>query len=256
MVNTYLPPNEFDSLCPTCGSAFQAPPSSTDRRIQCPICRELAEPDDLAGTDSTTIARTAPATSPTKDPSEAETIEKRIAALELAFIGEQRQVEALKTRVIMLESAVAGEDGADAKGEIQSAAGKFEWYGGSAYHLPDFSAEQGRVLAHNLRNVRKQRLTIRFAADDEPAQIHAKWFKTVFDFAGWEVRGPEAVPPDALSGKLELAVPELPVAEDAAKTYLALKAAGFNAVPVVDPTLTTTGGVASLSLTLPTADTA
>jgi hypothetical protein len=70
------------------------------------------------------------------------------------------------------------------------------------------------------------------------------------------VSGPHEIAPNAAGPTLALAVPELPVAKDAAKTYLALKAAGFEAIPVLDPALAEDVGQGALSLILPPQKTA
>lgn len=99
---------------------------------------------------------------------------------------------------------------------------------------PRFSAEQGSALVHNLGGVRSQAITIRAVGGDTEALRHAEWFKSIFERAGWTVLGPEIIARDAAGEGLSLAVPELPVAREAAETYLALKAAGFQPVPVLD----------------------
>ena len=114
-----------------------------------------------------------------------------------------------------------------------------------------FSPERGRALAHNLGNVRAGEITIRAPADDRVAGEHAVWFKEIFESAGWAVRGPEEITPGTASKALELAVPELPVAHDAAETFLALMAAGFDPIPVLDTALASGTEAAALSLTLP-----
>src|SRR5258707_659381 len=69
------------------------------------------------------------------------------------------------------------------------------------------------------------------------AHKRAEWCKSVFERAKWSVRGPQEVPPTGAGQGLALAVRSLPVAREAAATYLALKAAGFAAIPVLDPSL-------------------
>jgi hypothetical protein len=126
------------------------------------------------------------------------------------------------------------------------------WVTSEPGHAPDFSPEQGRALFHNLGSVRTQAITIRTPAGDPAAGAHAEWFKSIFERAGWTVRGPEEIAPDAAAG-LSLAVPELPVAKEAAATYFALKAAGFAPIPVLDSALgaETGQGAAAMALTLP-----
>jgi len=59
----------------------------------------------------------------------------------------------------------------------------------------------------------------------------------IFEQAGWTVRGPEEITSRTGAACLALAVPELPVAKDAAATYFALKAAGFEATTILDENL-------------------
>jgi hypothetical protein len=128
---------------------------------------------------------------------------------------------------------------------------KFKWVASTPDPAQEFSPERGRALAHNLGTVKTREITIRVPAGDRTAGEHAVWFKEIFERAGWTVRGPEEIAPDTASVALELAVPELPVAKEAAETYLALKAAGFEPIPVLDSTLASGTEPAPLSLTLP-----
>ena len=130
---------------------------------------------------------------------------------------------------------------------------KLLWITTTPGRAPEFSPEQGQALFHNLGGVRSQAITIRTPAGDVTARAHAEWFKSIFERAGWTVHGPEEITPEAAVSGLSLAVPELPVAKDAAATYLALKAAGFEPVPVLDSTPWRELGLEApaLSLTLP-----
>jgi hypothetical protein len=76
-------------------------------------------------------------------------------------------------------------------------------------------------------------------------------FKEIFERAGWTVRGPEETATETAGMSLTLGVPDLPVGKEAAETYLALKAAGFEPIPVLDSTLASSKEIVALSLTLP-----
>lgn len=137
-----------------------------------------------------------------------------------------------------------------------TASRKLLWLTSEPGHPADFSPEQGRVLVHNLGSVRMQAITIRTPAGDESARAHAEWFKSIFERAGWTVRGPEEIAPRAAARGLSLAVPELPVAREAAETFLALKAAGFEPIPILDEALGVEKEAAALALTVPPAQAA
>jgi hypothetical protein len=130
---------------------------------------------------------------------------------------------------------------------------KLEWITATPGQPPEFSVEQGNALFHNLGGIRSQVIMIRTPSGDEAARAHGEWFKSIFERAGWTVHGPEDIAPDAALSGFSLAVPELPVAKDAADTYLALKAAGFEPVPVLDSAARRASGeeTPALSLTLP-----
>jgi hypothetical protein len=160
-------------------------------------------------------------------------------------------MESLEARVELLEAALRDAmtaNRATAAGTIQR---KLLWVTSTPGEVP-FSAEQDRALFYNLGSVRTQAITIRTPAGDPAIRLHAEWFKVIFERAGWTVRGPEEIPPHETGSGLSLAVPDLPVAKDIAATYLALKAAGFEATPILDrsPKAESGGEAAPLSLTL------
>jgi hypothetical protein len=201
--------------------------------VQCPKCREVVFLDSPLEKE--------PEASPS--PSEA-----RDAA------GEDRgRLELLEARVEALEAAVRDAMAAGRATASSTAQRKLLWITTTPGCAPAFSSEQGQALFHNLGGVRSQAITIRTPIGDNVARAHAEWFKSIFQRAGWTVRGPEEITPDTAISGLSLAVPELPVAKDAAATYLALKAAGFEPVPVLDFTPRREFGAeaAALSLTLP-----
>jgi hypothetical protein len=184
--------------------------------VQCPKCREVVCIEGSLGKEVEPAPPPAPA--PVAD-----------AAAET-----RGRIESLEARVEALEAALRD---AMAAGRIAPASEpqrKLVWVATTPGHTPDFSPEQGSALFHNLGGVRSQAITIRMPAGDAVARAHAEWFKSIFERAGWTVLGPEDVPADTIAPGLSLAVPELPVAKDAADTYLALKAAGFEPVPVLD----------------------
>jgi hypothetical protein len=234
MVNTqHVPPESDETACSACGAAIKAPVSTRRRRVQCPKCREVVF---LESTPTQPAELTAP------------------AALAPDMMAEERsRVESLEARVAVLEAALR--DSMAAGRTVQPGPGgrKLIWLTSDPDCAPEFSPEQGRVLFHNLGGVRTQAITIRTPAGDASARAHAEWFKSIFEHAGWTVRGPEEISPDTAAIGLSLAVPELPVAREAAATFFALKAAGFAPIPVLDIALESERGqqAADMTLTLP-----
>ena len=130
---------------------------------------------------------------------------------------------------------------------------KLLWVGDGPGRAPDFSAAQGEALVHNLGTVPPREIAIRIPAGDVVAGERALWFQAIFLRAGWTVHGPEQIALENAGRVLSLAVPELPVSEEAAKTYLALRASGFEPVPVLDSASSENGRGCALSLTIPAA---
>jgi hypothetical protein len=232
MVKRSVPPETGETVCPACGAGIKAGPSTRRRRVQCPKCREVVFLESPHG----------------KEP---ETAPPPSVALDAA--GEKRgRLELLEARVEALEAALR-----DAMAARPTASGtpqrKLLWVTSTPGSAPSFSPEQGHALFHNLGGVRSQAITIRTPAGDPAAYAHAEWFKAIFERAGWTVLGPEEIAPHARLSGLSLAVPELPVAKDAAATYLALKAAGFEPIPVLEstPMAESAENSPALSLTLP-----
>jgi hypothetical protein len=230
MVKTYTPPDDRKVVCPSCGAEIKTPPSPRSRRVQCPKCREVVVIESLPEPEGGKKPRAVAAPEAAKDHSRIEALEARVAALEAA-------------QACMGAAKPGPEKVTDRK--------KLQWVPSTTDRAREFSPERGRALAHNLGTVKVREITIRIPASDLIAGEHAIWFKEVFERAGWAVRGPVEVAPGAASKALELAVPELPVAQEAAETYLALKAAGFEPVPVLDPALASGSEATTLSLTLP-----
>jgi predicted RNA-binding Zn-ribbon protein involved in translation (DUF1610 family) len=233
MVTTYTPPDQREAVCPSCGAAIKAPASPRARRVQCPKCREVIVIESRT-------AKGAAAGEPQP-------------AVEKPPGDECQRIIALEERVSALEAAMAQAHAADAAGGESAIGRKLQWVPIVAGAGPAFSPAQGRALAHNLGTVPPQEITLRVPAGDLIANVRAEWFKTIFQRAGWQVHGPQEIAPELAGRVLSLAVPELPVAEAAAKTYLALKAAGFEPIPVLDPEVMSGGGGAALSLMIPPA---
>ena len=233
MVTTYSPPDQRETLCPSCGASIKAPPSPRNRRVQCPKCREVVVIESRVGKATADSEPLAPAEKPG---------------------GEERhRITTLEARVTALEAALVRM----VAGSVTEGAGVVEkkllWVATEPGRVPEYSQAQGEALIHNLGTVKPQAITIRIPTGDPVAGERAVWFKAIFLRAGWTVRGPEEIAQENAGRVLSLAVPELPVAEDAAKTYLALRAAGFEPVPVLDSASAEGPGACALSLTIPSA---
>ena len=234
MVKRSIPLEIDETVCPACGGAIRATPSARRRRVQCPKCREVVLHREFRGTEPEAILPR-----PEQTAANAET---------------RNRLVLLEARVEALEAALRDSMVAAARApESSPVERKLVWITTTPGQAPDFSPEQSRALFHNLGGVRSQAITIRFPAGDSAAQAHAEWFKAIFERAAWTVLGPEEITPDITASGLSLAVPELPVAKDAAATYLALKAAGFEPIPVLDSKPGGPSGEPSspISLTLP-----
>lgn len=211
------------------------------RRVQCPKCREVVT---LAADEATEGAVMAPSRAE-NDPATAE------------MLAETRnKVEFLEARVEALEAVLRDALAAVRTSMTNGGERRLFWVTAAPGGAPEYSAEQDRALLHNLSGVPVQSIALRIPAGDVIARAHAEWFRSVFDRAGWTVFGPDEILPLRPIAGLTLAVPELPVARDAAATYLALKAAGFEPQPVLDPigSRENHGDRAAMSLTLPAGD--
>ncbi len=233
MVRTYTPPDQNETLCPSCGASIKAPPSPRNRRVQCPKCREVVVIESRGTKKGSDPEPTVPAEDTGgEDRPRLAALEERVAALEAALVR-------------MVAGSVAE--------STNVAERKLLWVAIAPGRGPEYSAAQAEALVHNLGTVKPQAIAIRIPGDDAVAAERATWFKTIFLRAGWTVRGPDKIAPENASRFLSLAVPELPVAEDAAKTYLALRAAGFEPVPVLDSASAEDPAACALSLTIPLA---
>jgi hypothetical protein len=231
MVKTYIAPDHSDVTCPSCGAEIKAKPSPRSRRIQCPKCREVVVLENPAEPATAKTERILAAPDAEKERSRTEALETRIAALEAT-----------------VAALIAASPATDRTGEKK----KLRWATAGATdpaqgNLP----EMDQALAHNLGSVTARDITIRVPAGDLAAKERAGRFKEIFERAGWTVRGPEDSAMDSAEISLALGVPDLPVGKEAAETYLALKAAGFEPIPVLDTTLSDGTGSTALSLTLP-----
>lgn len=227
MVKNYIPPGERQTSCPSCGTSMEGVPPGRDRNIECPQCHQVVCADELAGRGSSIAG----------EPARAEN-----------FAGDTARIEALEARVAALEAALGIKTPDQASPDC---VGKLQWFEGASGEKPGFSAEQSRILAHNLRTERTRKIIIRMPSANHLSHVHAMWFKEVFELANWIVSGPHEMPPENAYETISLAVAELPVTQEAAKTFLALKAAGFEVMPVLDPGLTEEGNAPQMALILP-----
>ena len=129
---------------------------------------------------------------------------------------------------------------------------RLRWLAAGEAFSPDISPAQEEALLHNLRTIAGQAITIRTITGNPFLRKCAESFKAIFERAGWAVRGVEEIPRTTVEAGLSLAVASLPVEKEAAATYLALKAAGFSPVPILDTALASGAKdeAAPLSLTL------
>ncbi len=233
MVKTYAAPDEADVTCTMCGVAFKSPNSARNRRIACQNCRESVLFDAPSEPAPAKKGRAPVAPEPEPDRSRTEGLEARVAALESAVAA-------------LIVAGSAAERAAETK--------RLQWAAtATADPSEAFSPDRERVLAHNLGTAKAREITFRIFADDPFSGGHAESLMKIFECAGWTVHGPEDAAPEAKRKLLVLGVPRLPVGKEAAETYLALKAAGFDPVPMIDPTLVMADDVTALSLTLPAA---
>ncbi len=214
MVKRNAPSESIETACPACGASIKATPTARRRRVQCPKCREVVL------IESTAPVEPKPAPAPPPPPA--------------TSADDRKRIEQLEARVEALEATLRDAMAATRTNVWNAPQRQLIWLTATPGQSPAFSHEQGQALLLNLAGIRSQGITIRIPANDEAARLHAAWFKSIFERAGWTVHGPEELPPGATGVGISLAVPELPVNKDAAATYLALKAAGFETNPVLD----------------------
>jgi hypothetical protein len=216
MVTEFIPSDSHEAACPVCGVLIRT--TSQRRRVQCPKCREIV-----------TLAPPAEPQPRLPDPPRPP---------RSAVESERARIDALESRVAALEealkNAIASERGARPGARAQ---GKLRWLPKVAGQSPGISPDRQEALVHNLGTLGGQAITIRFVSGDPDARARAEWFRKAFKRANWVVHGPQEIAPTATEAELSLAVAELPVEKEAAATYLALKAAGFEVTPILDPDL-------------------
>jgi predicted RNA-binding Zn-ribbon protein involved in translation (DUF1610 family) len=186
--------------CPACGAAVKT--TTPAQRVRCPSCREVvvlgAMPVDTSGPPPPSLP------------------------------AQRDRIADLEDRVARLEKMVADVLRATAE------AGPLRMKCAPNEATEEFTPARADMLLRNLSTVTAHEITIQSPASDPEAWDRAEWFKAVFERACWPVRGPEVGPAD--SRGLALAT-SLPVTPNAAATFLAFRASGFDLVTAFDPTL-------------------
>lgn len=232
MVTRSATPETGETVCPACGAGIRTSPSARRRRVQCPKCREVVFIESALGGEAESAPLPTPAVEMTAETrSRLESLEARVEALEAALRETAPPVSAVPAEVAQV--AILPVPPVPPVPVIVPQR-KLVWVSATPGRAPAFSPEQGDALFHNLHGVPSQPITIRTPAGDPATRTHAEWFKSIFERAGWTVLGPDEVPANTTGSGLSLAVPELPVGKEAAAVYLALKAAGFEAEPMLD----------------------
>jgi hypothetical protein len=115
----------------------------------------------------------------------------------------------------------------------------WKWLAPSESHrdVPGVSEEIANALLHNLGNFEPQALTIQAAAGNERAHQQAAHLKALFERAHWTVHGPRERRAHGGETGLFLAVRGMPLPSEAAATYFALTASGFQLNSLFDPNL-------------------
>ena len=234
MVKRHNPPETGETVCPACGAAIKAGSSSRRRRVQCPKCREVVYLDGL------------PVQEPEASPPKRDMPE--------AAAENRSRIDSLEARVEALEATLRDAMAAGQPMPQSTAQRKMLWITTTPGRTPEFSP--------GTRPARSFTTLVAFArrrsrSGRPPAMMPPVRMPNGSNRSSSAPDGPSAVlrkslPTRAISG-LSLAVPELPVAKDAAATYLALKAAGFETVPILDstPRRESPTEATALSLTLP-----
>ena len=96
--------------------------------------------------------------------------------------------------------------------------------------------EIANALVYNLGNFEPQALTIQAAGNDRARQ-QAAHLKALFERAHWTVHGPKERHAQGRETGLFLAVRGMPLPSEAAATYFALTASGFQLNSLFDPNL-------------------
>jgi predicted nucleic acid-binding Zn-ribbon protein len=236
MVKTYTAPDEAEATCTMCGVTFKSASSARNRRTACPKCRESVLFDAPSEAAPAKRGRAPAVAEPEPEP-------------------EASRNSALEARVAALESAVAALIVAGSDAGRPDNTKKLEWAVAATSEPSEANAsERERALAHNLGTAKAREITFRIFRHDPAAYGRATALMKIFEHAGWTVRGPEDAAPEAKRKFLVLGVQKLPVGKEAAETYLALKAAGYDPMPMLDSTLPNSDDITALSLTLPAAE--
>ena len=272
MVSTRFTPDHQEARCPACGGTIKV--IGRRRRVQCPKCREVVTLE-LAAEPPARLPKPPPPTAAPDDsarePAHIEAIETRIAALEESVTrkdGATPALHSLEQRITALEDAAKALIAAARPFAKPAFSQRIEappdpgitirhgppprlrWLAGDETQLLDITPAQEDALLHNLSAIAGQAITIRTITGNAFVRKRAESLKAVFERAGWTVSGVGEIPRTHAEPGLTLAVGTLPVEKEAAATYLALKAAGFAPVPVLDPALATGGENEAAPLTL------
>ena len=208
-----------ESRCPACGAAIGTAAITRRKRVQCPKCREIIELEPPK----------APAeTPPTADLLNAE-LRARLARL-----------DALEARVAALEKALQPMASLRFLASDEPRTTRhWKWLAPSDSHrdAPGVPEEIANALVYNLGNFEPQALTIQATAGNERAQQQAAHLKALFERAHWTVHGPQERRAQGGETGLFLAVRGMPLPSEAAATYFALTASGFQLSSLFDPNL-------------------
>ena len=183
--------------CPACGAQVRMASFAEDGRVQCPICGKAL---------NLPLAKDGPRTDATAESSRLSALEARLASVERALAATHPDPPPERPKFHWVTDKSAG----------------------------DFCPAQAEVLRHNLSIITPHPVVIQSPVGDAEAFERAEWFKEVFERAHWPVQGPENAPPGELTGSVVLAT-QLPVPPEAAMTYLAIRAAGFDLDTIFDP---------------------
>ena len=255
MVTTFVTTGNQEAKCPACGASFKAP----SRRVQCPKCRQTVTLELAAKPQPPLPVPPKPAAADAgKDIARLEALETRVAAIEERPAPDAGRpvLHNLETRIAALEECLkhpAADTAAEAARPVARPAirpSKLQWLSAAEPSSPDISPAQEEALIHNLSAIRGQAISIRTIAGNTFVRQRAEAFKSIFERAGWTVRGIDEIPRTIAEPGLSLAVASLPVEKEAAAAYLALKAAGFAPVPVLDSALATGGEGEAVPLSL------
>ena len=231
MVKTYIPHDQNEATCPSCGASIRAPASPRNRRVQCPKCRAAI---DLCATDSATPSGT-PA--PRPDTSDVAVLLARIEALEERVRTLETQAPQSPREIQSTPAPVA--EASPPEDVLAVASAKLRWISLAAdTPLADgFAPEAEAALLHNLSAFPARAITIGSPAGDVSAHARAERLRKIFERAQWAVQGPhDAAPPGARRG-ISLFVGALPASRNASAAYFAFTASGFSLSSMIDPAL-------------------